>query len=73
MTTIIFCDVVEHAPRFSLYEHRKHAWTAALGELDHSSSPTSIAEARASIEPWSRAVPKKKPLDVSGFGALRSG
>jgi hypothetical protein len=37
-----FADPAFPAPRFSVYEHRKHPWTAVLGEdVDHSSTPSS--------------------------------
>ena len=36
-----FADPGFPAPRFSVYEHRKHAWTTVLGEeVEHSSSPS---------------------------------
>jgi hypothetical protein len=36
-----FADPAFPAPRFSVYEHRKHAWTAILGEdVEHSSTPS---------------------------------
>ena len=36
-----FADPGFPAPRFSVYEHRKHAWTCVLGEeVEHSSSPS---------------------------------
>jgi hypothetical protein len=37
-----FADPQFPAPRFSVYEHRKHAWVAILGsDVEHSSSPSS--------------------------------
>jgi hypothetical protein len=37
-----FADPAFPAPRFSVYEHRKHPWTAVLGEdVDHSSTSSS--------------------------------
>jgi len=37
-----FGDPAFPAPRFSVYEHRKHPWTAVLGEdVDHSSTSSS--------------------------------
>ncbi len=37
-----FADPAFPAPRFSVYEHRKHRWTAVLGEdVEHSSTPSS--------------------------------
>ncbi|MEO1227180.1 MAG: GFA family protein [Pseudomonadota bacterium] len=36
-----FADQSFPAPRFSVYEHRKHAWTEVLGEdVEHSSDPS---------------------------------
>lgn len=36
-----FADPDFPPPKFSVYEHRKHAWTAVLGdEVDHSSTPS---------------------------------
>lgn len=38
-----FADPAFPAPRFSVYEHRKHPWTAVLGEdVEHSSTPSSM-------------------------------
>jgi hypothetical protein len=38
-----FADPMFPAPKFSVYEHRKHAWTAVLGEdVEHSSSPSAL-------------------------------
>jgi hypothetical protein len=35
-----FADPAFPAPKFSVYEHRKHAWTAVAGEeVKHSSEP----------------------------------
>lgn len=35
-----FADPGFPPPRFSVYEHRKHAWTAVLGaDIEHSSTP----------------------------------
>jgi hypothetical protein len=37
-----FADPSFPAPTFSVYEHRKHAWTVVLGEdVEHSSTPSS--------------------------------
>lgn len=37
-----FADPTFPAPRFSVYEHRKHDWTVVLGEaVRHSSTPNS--------------------------------
>jgi hypothetical protein len=37
-----FADLDFPAPKFSVYEHRKHAWIAVLGaDVEHSSSPSS--------------------------------
>jgi hypothetical protein len=36
-----FADPEFPAPRFSVYEHRKHAWVAILGDdVEHSSTPS---------------------------------
>ena len=36
-----FADSAFPAPRFSVYENRKHAWTVVLGdEVEHSSTPS---------------------------------
>lgn len=36
-----FADPEFPAPKFSVYEHRKHAWTAVLGaDVEHSSTPS---------------------------------
>lgn len=36
-----FADPVFPAPRFSVYEHRKHAWVAITGDgIEHSSTPS---------------------------------
>ncbi len=36
-----FADPEFPAPKFSVYEHRKHAWVAVLGaDVEHSSSPS---------------------------------
>jgi hypothetical protein len=36
-----FADPNFPAPKFSVYEHRKHGWTAILGDdVEHSSSPS---------------------------------
>jgi hypothetical protein len=36
-----FADPSFPAPRFSVYEHRKHAWVCVLGEdVEHSSTPS---------------------------------
>jgi hypothetical protein len=36
-----FADPGFPAPKFSVYEHRKHAWTLVLGdEVEHSSTPS---------------------------------
>ena len=38
-----FADPTFPPPKFSVYEHRKHAWTAVLGDdVDHSSSPSTV-------------------------------
>jgi hypothetical protein len=38
-----FADPEFPAPGFSVYEHRKHAWTAVLGQdVQHSSTPSSV-------------------------------
>lgn len=38
-----FVDPQFHAPRHSVYEHRKHGWVAILGEdVEHSSVPSPI-------------------------------
>lgn len=35
-----FADPTFPAPRFSVYEHRKHSWTAVLGDdVEHSATP----------------------------------
>lgn len=36
-----FADPTFPSPRFSVYEHRKHPWVCVLGNLDHSSTPSS--------------------------------
>jgi hypothetical protein len=37
-----FADPAFPPPRFSVYEHRKHAWTVVLGDdVEHSSTPSS--------------------------------
>jgi hypothetical protein len=50
-----FADPSFPAPRFSVYEHRKHPWTVVLGdEVEHSVTPTTQRPhkiQRASIEP----------------------
>jgi hypothetical protein len=36
-----FADPAFPSPKFSVYEHRKHGWTAVLGEdVKHSSAPS---------------------------------
>jgi hypothetical protein len=36
-----FADPQFPAPKFSVYEHRKHSWTAVLGDdVEHSSTPS---------------------------------
>jgi hypothetical protein len=38
-----FADPAFPAPRFSVYEHRKHAWTNVLGDdVEHSSTPSAL-------------------------------
>jgi hypothetical protein len=38
-----FADPDFPAPKFSVYENRKHGWTAILGdEVEHSSSPSAV-------------------------------
>ena len=38
-----FADPEFPAPKFSVYEHRKHAWTAVLGsDVEHSSTPSHV-------------------------------
>ncbi len=38
-----FADPNFPAPGFSVYEHRKHAWTLVLGqEVEHSATPSSV-------------------------------
>ena len=38
-----FADPDFPAPHFSVYEHRKHGWTAVLGdEVEHSASPSRL-------------------------------
>src|SRR4051812_49110018 len=38
-----FADPTFPPPKFSVYEHRKHAWTAVLGDdVDHSSTPSTL-------------------------------
>jgi len=40
-----FADPDFPAPRFSVYEHRKHAWTSVLGDdVEHSSTPSTARE-----------------------------
>ena len=40
-----FADPNFPAPRHSVYEHRKHAWVAILGEeVEHSSAPSSVRQ-----------------------------
>jgi hypothetical protein len=40
-----FADPAFPAPKFSVYEHRKHGWTAVLGdEVKRSSTPSSVRE-----------------------------
>lgn len=46
-----FADPQFPAPRFSVYEHRKHEWTTVLGEnVEHSSDPT-IAFTQGELRP----------------------
>jgi hypothetical protein len=38
-----FADLTFPAPKFSVYEHRKHAWTVVLGDdVEHSSTPSTV-------------------------------
>jgi hypothetical protein len=38
-----FADPTFPSPKFSVYEHRKHAWTAVLGDdVEHSSTPSTV-------------------------------
>jgi hypothetical protein len=38
-----FADPTFPAPKFSVYEHRKHPWVAVLGEnVEHSSTPSVV-------------------------------
>src|SRR5206468_11807262 len=38
-----FADPTFPPPKFSVYEQRKHAWTAVLGDdVDHSSTPSAV-------------------------------
>ena len=39
-----FADPDFPPPRFSVYEHRKHAWVEINGEVEHSSTPSSIRQ-----------------------------
>lgn len=40
-----FADPSFPAPRFSVYEHRKHAWVAVLGdEVEHSSTSSTVRQ-----------------------------
>lgn len=42
-----FADPTFPAPRHSVYEHRKHAWVAILGEeVEHSSTPSTMRSPR---------------------------
>jgi hypothetical protein len=44
-----FADPTFPAPKFSVYEHRKHGWTTVLGDdVEHSSSPSSVRRPGAS-------------------------
>lgn len=47
-----FADPAFPAPKFSVYEHRKHAWTDVLGkDVEHSSSASSVRSPGASLAP----------------------
>jgi hypothetical protein len=41
-----FADPTFPAPKFSVYEHRKHPWVVVLGEaVEHSSTPSVLRSA----------------------------
>lgn len=40
-----FADPGFPAPKFSVFEHRKHQWVEVTGDVDHSSSPTTVLPA----------------------------
>lgn len=40
-----FADPDFPAPKFSVFEHRKHAWVEITGDVDHSSAPMTVVPA----------------------------
>ena len=50
-----FADPGFPAPRFSVYENRKHAWVTITGEVEHSSTPSSLRQPGKTVLPNSGA------------------